>query len=98
MGTRSVRMRLLVSADRELRDVTRDRTAREIESHHPAAGAAFRCICHGNVNAIGNEIRLQPQAGRLGPGGKIIWLAIEAMLEVKIRVEDEVQIFIKIDD
>src|SRR5215204_7767352 len=41
MGAGTVRVRLLVGADRELRDVARDRTLRHIEADMAAAGTAL---------------------------------------------------------
>ena len=56
MRARSVRVRLLVGADRELRDVAVQRALGEIEADVAAAGATFLAAISGRLTASGTKL------------------------------------------
>src|ERR1700689_4266964 len=98
MRTRAVGVAFLVGADRELRDVAVNRALGHIEADMAAAGAALRRGDQRNVDGIGYEIRRQQKALLLALGGEIIRLAGETVFEVVFGVEDEIEVFVEIDD
>ena len=63
-----------------------------------AAGTALGRGDQRNIYRIGHEIRRQQKALLLAFGGEIIRLAGEAVLEVVFGVEDEIEVFVEIDD
>ena len=82
MRARSVRVRLLVGADRELRDVAVERALGEVEADVAAAGAALLRRDQRQVDRVGHEVGGEQEALGLVLGGEIIRLAVEAALEV----------------
>ena len=98
MRARPVGMRLLVGADRELRDVAVQRALGEVEADVAAAGAALLRRDQRQVDRIRHEVRRQQEALGLVLGGEIIRLAVEAALEVVLGAEDEIQVLVEIDD
>ena len=97
MGAGTVRVRLLVGADRELRDVARDRALGHVEADMAATGAALLGGDQRQVDGVGDEIRREQEAVLLALGGEIIRLAGEAVLEVIVEVEDEILVVIEVD-
>ena len=93
-----MRMRLLVGADRELRDVAVQRALGEVEADVAAAGAALLRRDQRQVDRVRHEVRRQQEALGLVLGGEIIRLAVEAALEVVVGAEDEIQVLVEIDD
>src|SRR5476649_285942 len=93
-----MRMRLLVGADGELRDMTVERTLRKIKTNMSAARAAFLRRDQRQVNCIRHKVGRKQKSLVLALGGKIIRFAGKAPLEVVFCAEDEIDIFIKIDD
>src|SRR4029453_13659371 len=77
VGARAVRMRLLVGADGELRDVAGDRSARHVEADVAAAGAAFLGGNERQVDGIGDEVGLQQESDLLAFGAVVVGLAGE---------------------
>ena len=98
MRARPVGMRLLVGADRELRDVAVERALGEVEADVAAAGAALLRRDQRQVDRVRHEVRRQQEALGLVLGGEIIRLAVEAALEVVLGAEDEIQVLVEIDD
>ena len=92
-----MRVRLLVGADGELRDVTVHRALGEIEAEVAAAGAALRRGDQRNVDRVGHEIGGQQKALLLALGAEIVGLAGETILEVVFGVEDEFDVLVEID-
>jgi hypothetical protein len=92
-----VRVALLVGADRELRDVAVHRTLGHAEADVAAASPALLGADQRQVDRVSDEIRLQQQAPLLTLGAEIVRLAIEAILEVVVAAEDEVEILVEID-
>src|SRR4029079_10586578 len=90
--------RLLVGADRELRDVAVQRALREIEADVTAAGAALLGGDQRQVDGVRYEVRRQQEAFGLVLGGEVIRLAVEAALEVVVGAEDEIQVIVKFND
>ena len=93
-----VGVRLLVGADRELRDVAVERALGEVEADVAAAGAALLRRDQRQVDRVRHEIGRQQEALGLVLGGEIIRLAVEAALEVVLGAEDEIQVLVEIDD
>ena len=95
---RPVGVRLLVGADRELRDVAVERALGEVEADVAAAGAALLRRDQRQVDRVGHEIRRQQEALGLVLGREVIRLAVEAALEVVLGAEDEIQVLVEVDD
>ena len=91
-------MGLLVGADRELRNVAVHRAFRHAEARMPAAGAALLRREQGQVDRIGDEVRVQQQPLLLALVGEIFRLAVEALFEVVVGVEDKIEIAEGVDD
>src|SRR3954454_2755957 len=89
---------LLVGADRELRDVAVERTLGEVEADVAAAGAALLGRDQWQVDGIGYEIGGEEEALGLVLGREVIRLAVEAAFEVVLGAEDEIQVFVEVDD
>ena len=97
MRARSVRVRLLVGADRKLRDVAVERGLREVEADVAAARAALFRGDQRQVHRVRNEVGREQEALGLVLGRKIIRLAVEAALEVVLRAEDEIDVLVEVD-
>src|SRR4051794_17807742 len=91
-------MRLLVGPNRELRNVAGNVSLRQVEAHHAAPGAALRRIRHRYADTVRNEVGFKPQPALRHFRAEIIRLAVEPALEVKLRVENEVEVLIEVDD
>ena len=92
---RPVAVRLLVGADRELRDVARH-AARHVEADVAAAGAALLGADQRQVDRVGHEIGGEQEALLLRLRREVVRLAVEAVLEVVGRVEDEIDVVIEV--
>ena len=91
MSAGAVPVRLLVGADRELRDMRADRVVGDLEADVDAAGAALLVLLQLHVVDVGDEIALpEPAEVQLALAGEVVLLAAEAVLEGKVVVEDEV--------
>ena len=97
VGARPVRMALLVGADRELRDVPVHRALGHGEADVPAARAALLGGDQRQIDRVRHEVGLEQEAVLLILGGEIIGLAVEAVLEVVVAAEDEIEILVEID-
>src|SRR5690349_21627648 len=97
MGARAVAVRLLVGADRKLRNVAVHRALGHVEADMAATGSALLGGDERQVDRVGHEIRLQQQALLFALGTEIVWLAVEATSEVVLRAEHEVDILVEID-
>ena len=98
MRARPVRVRLLVGADRELRDVAVERGLREIESDVSAARAALLRRDERQVHRVRYEVGGEEEALGLVLRGEVIRFAVETALEVVLGAEDEIDVFVEVDD
>src|ERR1041385_8471736 len=91
---RAVAVTLLVSADREFGDVAAHRLAGEVELHVRAAGAALAVIPQRRGMRVGDEVGGHEEAAKdLAFAAEIIVdLGIEAVGELVVVVEDEIEI------
>ncbi len=98
MCARPVGVRLLVGADRELRDVTVQRRLGEVEADVAAARAALLRGDERQVDRVRHEVGGEQEALGLVLGREVVRLAVEAALEVVLGAEDEIQVLVEIDD
>ena len=63
----------------------------------PPAPRSFAAI-ERQVDRVGHEVGVEQQAALLARVGEVVRLAVEAILEVVARVEDEVEVAERVDD
>src|SRR5262249_28730571 len=97
VSTGPVRMRLLVCADGELRDMARDRAPGHVEANVPAAGTAFLGRDQREIDGIRHKIGLQQKADLFALGAEIVRFSGETILEIIAEIEDEVRLLIEVD-
>ena len=69
---------------------------RHVEADVAAAGAALLGGDQRQVDGVGDEIGLQQEADLLALGAEIVGLAGEAVLEVVVEVEDEIEVLVEV--
>ena len=95
---RPMGVRLLIGANRELRDVAIHRPLRHREARMPAARAAFFRRKQWQVDGVGHEVGIEEQPLLLAFVGEIFRLAVEALLEVVTGVKNKANIAERVDD
>src|SRR5258707_14491237 len=97
MRARTVRVALLVSTDRKLGDVAVHRPFGHVEADVATAGAALLGADQRQVDRIRDEIGDEEEALLLAFGAEIVGLAVEAVLEDVLAIEDKLSVLVEID-
>ena len=63
----------------------------------PAAGAAFLGADQRQIDRVGHEVGDEQETLLLALGAEIVGLAVEAVLEIVLGVEDELHVLVEID-
>ncbi len=94
----TVGMGFLVGAHRKLRDVAGHRAPRHVEADVAAPRAALLRRDERKVHRVGDEVGVEEEPFLLALVGEVVGLAAEAVAEVVLRVEHEVEVAEGVDD